>query len=239
MIDTLSYFNNITINYSFLTIFGDIPIRLEAFIFDFKQGSLVVILLLFSSLTIRFLLEMFGQKWIKTTAHTVTLSILPIITYIITIVIAGNIALSLGMVGALSIVRFRNPVRSPLELSVYFASITMGITAAVSINKLFLFLYSILLVSFLIFLFSYFYKIFFKKNFFTTSFSEGNALSTLEVQCKKNIQIIDNSSFLKTKSAENNKINYLLVSEDFKSLKYILSMIENNDELIHYQLSEE
>ena len=78
-----------------------------------------------------------------TTSHTSTLTILPIITYVITNVIAGNIALSLGMVGALSIVRFRNPVRSPLELTVYFSSITMGIAAAVNIYwaiELFLFI---------------------------------------------------------------------------------------------------
>ena len=213
--------------------------RLFLILNEFKSGSIVVILLLFSSLIIRFLLEMFGQKWIKTTAHTVTLSILPIITYIITTIISGNIALSLGMVGALSIVRFRNPVRSPLELSVYFAAITMGITAAVSINKLFLFLYSIILVSFLIFLFSYTYKLISKKDFFTTSFLEGNALSTLEILCKKNINIIDNSPFMKTKSAEKNKVNYLLVSEDSEALKNLLSNIENNEELIHYQFSEE
>ena len=43
---------------------------------------------------------------------------------------------SLGMVGALSIVRFRNPVRSPLELTVYFCAITMGIAAGVSLKWL-------------------------------------------------------------------------------------------------------
>ena len=47
-------------------------------------------------------------------------SLLPAITFVITKVIAGNIALSLGMIGALSIVRFRNPVKSSLELTIYF-----------------------------------------------------------------------------------------------------------------------
>ena len=80
------------------------------------------------------LLQFMGQTWIKTIAHTSTLLLLPILTYVITSVISGNIALSLGMVGALSIVRFRNPVRSPLELSVYFGAITLGITASVSVK---------------------------------------------------------------------------------------------------------
>ena len=60
--------------------------------------------------------------------------LLPIVTYAITSVISDNIALSLGMVGALSIVRFRNPVRSPFELSVYFLLISLGICASVSLK---------------------------------------------------------------------------------------------------------
>ena len=95
----------------------------------------VAMLILFG-LVLRVTLQMFGQKWIQTKAHTTTILILPIITYVITNVISGNIALSLGMVGALSIVRFRNPVRSPLELSVYFGAITMGIAATVSLKWL-------------------------------------------------------------------------------------------------------
>ena len=57
--------------------------------------------------------------------------ILPVITYVITKTISGNIALSLGMIGALSIVRFRHPVKSALELIIYFDLITIGIATSV------------------------------------------------------------------------------------------------------------
>ena len=77
-------------------------------------------ILLLCSFGLRTVLVLAGQTWVRTFAHTATLAVLPIITFVITKVISGDIALSLGMVGALSIVRFRNPVRSPLELSVYF-----------------------------------------------------------------------------------------------------------------------
>ena len=87
----------------------------------------VLLILITSSIGFRLLLQSIGQRWVVTYAHTFTIVALPVITFVITSVISGNIALSLGMVGALSIVRFRNPVRSPLELCVYFASITMGI----------------------------------------------------------------------------------------------------------------
>ena len=65
---------------------------------------------------------------------TVSFFILPIITFVITKTIYGNIALSLGMIGALSIVRFRHPVKSALELIIYFDLITIGIAASVKNN---------------------------------------------------------------------------------------------------------
>ena len=95
-----------------------------------------IVALLVSSIFLREAVIFSGQNWIKTASHSVTLLILPIITYVITSVIAGNIALSLGMVGALSIVRFRNPVKSPFELVVYFLMITAGISAGVDLKWL-------------------------------------------------------------------------------------------------------
>ena len=117
------------------------------------------------SLSFRFLLEIFGQKWIRTTSNTATLILLPIVTFVITKVIQGNIALSLGMVGALSIVRFRNPVRSPLELTVYFSAITMGIAASVSLKSLILLGIAFYISIILLYLISLISTHFFKKEF--------------------------------------------------------------------------
>ena len=46
--------------------------------------------------------------------------------------IAGNLGLSLGMIGALSIVRFRTPIKSSLELIIYFIFIVIGISITVA-----------------------------------------------------------------------------------------------------------
>ena len=104
-----------------LNITNEVVIYLPRFIF------IMFVLIVFSFYKI--CIAVSRQVWITTTAHTATLVMLPIITYIITKVISGNITLSLGMVGALSIVRFRNPVRSPLELTVYFCAITVKATS--------------------------------------------------------------------------------------------------------------
>jgi uncharacterized membrane protein YhiD involved in acid resistance len=56
------------------------------------------------------------------------------ITMVITLIImtiSGNIVLSLGMVGALSIVRFRTPIKDPVDLVFIFWAITVGIANGV------------------------------------------------------------------------------------------------------------
>ena len=52
-------------------------------------------LLISSGLILRFALSLTGQAWARSHAQTVAFMILPVITYIITKTISGNIALSL------------------------------------------------------------------------------------------------------------------------------------------------
>ena len=196
-----------------------------------------VLLLICTTIGFRWLLEILGQRWITTFAHTATLTLLPIITFVITKVISGNIALSLGMVGALSIVRFRNPVRSPLELSVYFGAITMGIAASVSLNWLVFFIEAIILSVLSLALVSYFSRVFLKKPFFNASFSEGNSLSTLELTVTEIIDVIEKSEFLQSKALRNDEFKYLLVSKNFSDLKNILSTIQKDSRVRNYQLN--
>ena len=49
------------------------------------------------------------------------------VTFLIVVVIQDSITLSLGMVGALSIVRFRTPIKNPFELIYLFAGIGFGV----------------------------------------------------------------------------------------------------------------
>ena len=76
-------------------------------------------ILAFSGFFIRSALVLSGQKWANTYHHLLSYIFLPVTGYIITTIIKGDLALSLGMIGALSIVRFRNPVKNPFELVVF------------------------------------------------------------------------------------------------------------------------
>ena len=95
------------------------------------------------------------QKWIKNFSQFLVFSLLPLTGYLITSVISNNIALSLGMVGALSIVRFRTPVKNPSELVVYFILITLGIVIKVDGNLALNFVIFITLIVFFIEIYKY------------------------------------------------------------------------------------
>lgn len=60
----------------------------------------------------------------------VTLIALTMITSLVILAVTSNIVLSLGMVGALSIVRFRTAIKEPLDIAFLFWSIAVGIVLA-------------------------------------------------------------------------------------------------------------
>ena len=60
----------------------------------------------------------------------VTLVALTMITTLVILAVTSNIVLSLGMVGALSIVRFRTAIKEPLDIAFLFWSIAAGIVLA-------------------------------------------------------------------------------------------------------------
>lgn len=196
-----------------------------------------ITVMMIMSLYLRVLLQVAGQTWIKTIAHTSTLMLLPILTYVITSVISGNIALSLGMVGALSIVRFRNPVRSPLELSVYFGAITIGISAAVSIKWSLLLIVSVTLVVIILYVIQKITSIFSMKPFFISSFSEGNQTSVLHVSALSEVQELGSSNLLSSKIIDDGKITYVLASSNFDILKGIEKALRSNETVVSIQLN--
>ena len=80
----------------------------------------------------------FSYKWLRNNFNIYVGLTLPVIGLVITTVIGSNIALSIGMIGALSIVRFRTPIRTPYELVHYFSLLTIGISAKVDLNITFI-----------------------------------------------------------------------------------------------------
>ena len=94
----------------------------------------------------------------------------------VTTVIATNLYLSLGMIGALSIVRYRTPVKSQYELALFFSFICLGIISGVNFKlsiKIFL------LLTIIPFIYEFLIKRIFNFKFFNlskTSFEKSNSI---------------------------------------------------------------
>ena len=191
-----------------------------------------IILLISSGLLLRFSLTFTGQAWAKSHAQTVTFMVLPIITYVITKTISGNIALSLGMIGALSIVRFRHPVKSALELVMYFDLITIGIATSVRTKWAIQLVICTVLVIFLV---KFVQKISkrFGKSFYNISFNEGNTSNTLEVISKKRIEIIETSENLANSFNDNEigQFTYCLHFQNKDSLEKFKSVLDKDQNI--------
>jgi hypothetical protein len=69
-------------------------------------------------------------------AFSVSLAVLTILTTMITLAISSNIALSLGMVGALSIVRYRTAIKDPADIIFLFWAVGSGITIGAKLHYL-------------------------------------------------------------------------------------------------------
>ncbi|MBO4414705.1 MAG: DUF4956 domain-containing protein [Lachnospiraceae bacterium] len=91
---------------------------------------LAIVLSFCIGLFIFFVYKKTCQSVMYSTGFGVTLIALTMITAFVILAVTSNVVLSLGMVGALSIVRFRTAIKEPLEIAFLFWSIAAGIVLA-------------------------------------------------------------------------------------------------------------
>jgi len=65
-------------------------------------------------------------------SYAVTIVLISLVTTMVIMVISGNLVLSLGMVGALSIVRFRAAIKDPIDIVYIFWAVGVGIANGVA-----------------------------------------------------------------------------------------------------------
>ena len=68
-------------------------------------------------------------------SFNLSLILISLITTSVIMVISGNLVLSLGMVGALSIIRFRSAVKDPIDIVFMFWAVSIGIANGVAAFK--------------------------------------------------------------------------------------------------------
>lgn len=165
----------------------------------------------------------------------ITSIFLPSLTSAITIAISSNLFLSLGMIGALSIVRYRTPVKSIYDLSILFSLITIGIVTGVSIYA------STILVIF-IFLVTIVFYIFFKlkiSSFFGIKIEQHEKIWSVSADFKPSIDLsqIDKSyhryiSSISENIDESSNHNFInLDFNDYDKAYEFYSIIKKNKNL--------
>lgn len=105
---------------SFLEGYGSIEI-------DIKSVALALLVTLLISVYIFFAYRIITRKTFYSKNFNISLVCISLVTAAIIVTIQSSIIVSLGMVGALSIVRFRTAVKDPLDLTFLFWSIATGI----------------------------------------------------------------------------------------------------------------
>ena len=190
--------------------------------------------LLVCGLLLRVVLQVIGQRWAMTFPQTMTFLLLPIVTYAITSVISDNIALSLGMVGALSIVRFRNPVRSPFELSVYFLLISLGICASVSLKVAIVLAVSSLALMLGVGLLAKLLRLIWNVEIFRQSFSEANEMHTLEVAASQALPLLLERKDLVSYSRHGDVYTFRFASSNREQLTSFCASLAEWDQVTHF-----
>jgi uncharacterized membrane protein YhiD involved in acid resistance len=99
----------------------------------------IVIVLLVTFIMGMFIFYMYKQTFqgvLYTQSYNVSLVMVSLVTAVIIMTISTNFILSLGMVGALSIVRFRTAIKDSMDIVFMFWAISMGIANGAGIFKI-------------------------------------------------------------------------------------------------------
>ncbi|MBM7642962.1 DUF4956 domain-containing protein [Streptococcus loxodontisalivarius] len=103
---------------------------------DIWQIILALAISILMGLAIYMIYRQFYTGVVFSRSFAITLVGMTILTCMVTLAISSNIVISLGMVGALSIVRYRTAIKDPMDLLYIFWAITTGITVGANMYLL-------------------------------------------------------------------------------------------------------
>ena len=120
---------NDVIKQSFIENFSSADVKTRDVIFVLGMTMLI-------ALYIFFIYRMLTRKDFYNKNFNIGLPVIAVITAAIIMTIQSSIVVSLGMVGALSIVRFRTAVKDPLDLIFMFWAIAVGIMCGAGLQEI-------------------------------------------------------------------------------------------------------
>lgn len=138
-------------NFSFSNIFKDK--FLENFTNTISMSTVTITMLvafIFCFITY-FVYKMTCDNVVYSKKFNITMSLMSLITTAVVMSMQANVVVSLGMVGALSIIRFRTAIKEPKDLLFLFWSVSNGIIIGAGIYSVALMLAIILTIGLLVF----------------------------------------------------------------------------------------
>jgi len=104
---------------------------------DISTTNVLVVLLATAILGVYlfFIYRMVCKKAFYSKSFAISLVVIALVTSIIIITIQSSVVISLGMVGALSIVRFRTAIKDPMDLAFLFWAISIGIICGANLYE--------------------------------------------------------------------------------------------------------
>ena len=96
------------------------------------EGLIILILALTAGLYIRFLYTRFAITFSSKTSYGNTFLFITMSVAALIAVVKSSLALSLGLVGALSVIRYRTAIKDPFNLAIMLFSICLGISIGAS-----------------------------------------------------------------------------------------------------------
>lgn len=105
---------------------------------DLSTTNVLIILLVTSVLGVYlfWVYRMVCKKAFYSKSFAISLVVIALVTSIIIVTIQSSVVISLGMVGALSIVRFRTAIKEPMDLAFLFWAISIGIICGAGLYEI-------------------------------------------------------------------------------------------------------
>jgi uncharacterized membrane protein YhiD involved in acid resistance len=194
------------------------------------------IISLFLSILMSYLVQQFYIKFSTTLSNKEEFSkiflILGATTTIIITIVKSSLALSLGLVGALSIVRFRAAIKEPEELVYLFLIISIGLGCGA--GQFFIVSVGIVIVLFLVFLYSKIKSQNKIKNLDKLSISViyNYKAKEKEMEDLKNL-LLKKASFIKlislVKSDDSTTVNFQIQIKNFSRLNNMINSVQRKN----------
>tara|TARA_B100000035_G_scaffold313129_1_gene326121 strand:- start:839 stop:1477 length:639 start_codon:yes stop_codon:yes gene_type:complete len=202
----------------------------------YQSSSIILVIL--SGFFVFLTLVLIKQNWVSTFQYFLTFLLLPITAMFITKIISNNLALSLGMVGALSIVRFRNPVKSPLELVMYFILITSGVIFGVNVKSGIIFISLVIIILILSKVFEFSLSKIDKIELFRYSFSsnDNERRILLEIDATAKIDLLENHKNLEYFSTNKNIFFYKISFKNINKANNLKENLLNNENITNVEI---